>query len=113
MLEARAALTAASLATYNTVEAHPQLRTAGGEVGIPASRAKDYYETALAAAKEVIENGPYTYDACQRQYTAGLCRQLLQGRVPERRQYGSYLDTRLRVTGTNSRNYEKQSAQKH
>lgn len=60
MLEARAALTAASLATYNTVEAHPQLRTAGGEVGIPASRAKDYYETALAAAKEVIENGPYT-----------------------------------------------------
>lgn len=59
MLEARAALTAASLATYNTTAAHPQLRTTGGEVGIPASRAKDYYETALAAAKDVIENGPY------------------------------------------------------
>lgn len=59
MLEARAALTAASLATYNTVAAHPDLRTAGGEVGIPASRATEYYETALAAATDVIENGPY------------------------------------------------------
>ena len=59
MLEARAALTAASLATYNTVEAHPQLRTASGEVGIPASKAKGYYKIALDAAKEVIEKGPY------------------------------------------------------
>jgi hypothetical protein len=59
MLEARAALTAASLATYNTPEAHPQLRTTGGEVGVPASKAKGYYETALAAAKDVIENSPY------------------------------------------------------
>ncbi|WP_418696575.1 RagB/SusD family nutrient uptake outer membrane protein [Bacteroides sp.] len=58
-LEARAAITAASLATYNTTAAHPQLRTTGGEVGIPASRAKDYYETALAASKDIIENGPY------------------------------------------------------
>lgn len=59
MLEARAALTAASLATYNTPEAHPLLRTTGGEVGISASKAKTYYETALAAAKEVIEHSPY------------------------------------------------------
>ena len=55
MLEARAAITAASLATYNTVAEHPQLRTAGGEVGIPADKAEGYYRTALAAAKEVIE----------------------------------------------------------
>ena len=59
MLEARAALTAASLARYNTPEAHPQLRTQGGEVGIPAEKAEGYYQTALAAAKEVIEKGPY------------------------------------------------------
>ena len=51
MLEARAALTAASLATYNTAEAHPQLRTSGGEVGIPFSKAQEYYKIALAAAK--------------------------------------------------------------
>lgn len=55
MLEARVAITAASLATYNTVAEHPQLRTAGGEVGIPADKAEGYYRTALAAAKEVIE----------------------------------------------------------
>lgn len=41
MLEARAALTAASLATYNTAEAHPQLRTNGGEVGIPFPKPKN------------------------------------------------------------------------
>ena len=60
MLEARAALTAASLATYNTAQEHPLLRTEGGEIGIPASRAQEYYQTALSAAKDVIENGPYT-----------------------------------------------------
>lgn len=59
MLEARAALTAASLATYNTADAHPQLRTTGGEVGIPASKAKEYYQIALAAATDVIQHGPY------------------------------------------------------
>lgn len=59
MLQARAALMAASLATYNTPEAHPQLRTSGGEVGISASKAKGYYETALKAAKEIIKDGPY------------------------------------------------------
>ncbi|MCZ2563928.1 RagB/SusD family nutrient uptake outer membrane protein [Bacteroides fragilis] len=55
MLEARAAITAASLATYNTEAEHPQLRTAGGEVGIPSSKAENYYRIALAAAKELIE----------------------------------------------------------
>lgn len=59
MLEARAALTAASLATYNTEKEHPMLRTSGGEVGIPVSRASEYYQIALKAAKDVIENSPY------------------------------------------------------
>lgn len=59
MLKARAALYAASLATYNTQEAHPQLRTKGEEVGIPAEKAKSYYQVALEAATYVINNGPY------------------------------------------------------
>lgn len=59
MLQARAALYAASLATYNNVEEHPGLRTKGGEVGIPAEKAKGYYQIALTAAKEVINDGPY------------------------------------------------------
>lgn len=58
MLEARAALYAASIANYNNQMTSP-IRTAGGEVGIPADKAKGYYAIALAAAKEVIENSPY------------------------------------------------------
>ena len=58
MLEARAAIYAASLATYNNRMTSP-VRTAGGEVGIPLSKAAGYYQTALAAAKDVIENSPY------------------------------------------------------
>lgn len=58
MLEARAALYAASLANYNNKMPNP-IRTAGGEVGIPADRAQGYYQIALAAAREVIENSPY------------------------------------------------------
>ena len=60
MLEARAAITAGSLATYNTPAEHPLLRTSGQEVGIPADRAKDYFKTALKAAKEVINDSPYS-----------------------------------------------------
>ena len=58
MLEARAALYAASIANYNNKMASP-IRTTGEEVGIPANRAQEYYTTALAAAEEVILNGPY------------------------------------------------------
>ncbi|WP_262246396.1 RagB/SusD family nutrient uptake outer membrane protein [Parapedobacter soli] len=58
MLKARAAIYAGSLANYNNKMPSP-IRTSGGEVGIPADRAAGYYEQALAAAKDVIENSPY------------------------------------------------------
>nr|WP_320057276.1 RagB/SusD family nutrient uptake outer membrane protein [uncultured Bacteroides sp.] len=59
MLEARAALYAASLAKYNNEMSQP-LKTAGGEVGIDASKANGYYEEALAAAADVIDHSPYS-----------------------------------------------------
>src|SRR5690606_34589783 len=58
MLKARAAIYAGSLANYNNKMSSP-IRTSGGEVGIPADRAAGYYEQALAAAKDVIDNSPY------------------------------------------------------
>jgi len=58
MLEARAAIYAGSLANYNNKMPSP-VQTAGREVGIPADKAQSYYATALAAAREVIENSPY------------------------------------------------------
>lgn len=58
MLEARAALYAASLAKYNNLMPAP-IQTSGREVGIEASRANDYYQVALSAATEVIEQSPY------------------------------------------------------
>ncbi|MFD1771547.1 RagB/SusD family nutrient uptake outer membrane protein [Sphingobacterium suaedae] len=56
-LESRAMLYAASLAKYNNQMASP-ITTAGGEVGIPANMATDYYTKSLAASKEII-NGPF------------------------------------------------------
>lgn len=58
MLKARAAIYAGSLANYNNKMNSP-IRTAGAEVGIPADRAEGYYEQALAAAQDVINNSPY------------------------------------------------------
>lgn len=58
MLKARAALYAGSLANYNNKMTNP-IRTAGGEVGIPAERAQGYYQTALEAAEDVINGGAY------------------------------------------------------
>ncbi|MFC7525733.1 RagB/SusD family nutrient uptake outer membrane protein [Parapedobacter sp. GCM10030251] len=58
MLKARAAIYAGSLANYNNKMSSP-IRTAGGEVGIPADRAQGYYEQALTAAEDVINNSPY------------------------------------------------------
>lgn len=58
MLEARAALYAASLAKYNSQMSAP-IQTTGKEVGIESSKAETYYQQALDAATEVIEKGPY------------------------------------------------------
>src|SRR5690606_22028012 len=58
MLKARAAVYAGSLATYNNKMSSP-IRTSGGEVGIPVDLATGYYEQALEAAKDVIDNSPY------------------------------------------------------
>lgn len=58
MLEARAAIYAGSLANYNNKMTSP-IKTAGGEVGIPADKAKGYYDIALKAAEAVIGSGVY------------------------------------------------------
>jgi hypothetical protein len=58
MLEARAALYAASIANYNNKMTSP-VTLPGGEVGIAASSASAYYTTALQAAQAVIQNSPY------------------------------------------------------
>jgi len=58
-MEARAALYAGSIAKYGVTT--PQVSLGGGEVGIPASKAADYYTIALRAAGEIIDGsaGPY------------------------------------------------------
>lgn len=56
-LESRAMLYAGSIAKYNSLMASP-ITTPGGEVGIPAAMANDYYNKSLAASKELI-SGPY------------------------------------------------------
>ncbi len=58
MLKARAAVYAGSIANYNNKMPEP-IKTTGGEVGIPANLAQGYYQTALAAAEEVINSGKY------------------------------------------------------
>lgn len=58
-LKARAAITAASLAKYNNLLT-PEITTPGGEVGIPADAAAGFYETARAAAEEIITDSPYS-----------------------------------------------------
>jgi hypothetical protein len=57
-LKSRAMLYAGSIAKYNGKMASP-ISTPGGEVGIPAARANDYYTKALAASEEVINSGSY------------------------------------------------------
>jgi len=56
-LQSRAMLYAASIAKYNNLMAAP-ISTPGGEVGIPASMANDYYNKSLVASKEIM-SGPY------------------------------------------------------
>jgi starch-binding outer membrane protein, SusD/RagB family len=62
MLKARAALTAASIAKWNTPgDANLNKTDKNGVVthGIPASKADAYYKAAFDAAKEVIDGGAY------------------------------------------------------
>ncbi|MEO5891874.1 MAG: RagB/SusD family nutrient uptake outer membrane protein [Ferruginibacter sp.] len=58
-MECRAALYAGSIAKYGA--GTPQVSLPGGEVGIPASMAADYYTKALAAAKEIITGTAGSY----------------------------------------------------
>lgn len=57
-LESRAMLYAASIAKYNNLMAEP-ITTPGGEVGIPADKANDYYTKSLTASKAIITSGVY------------------------------------------------------
>jgi hypothetical protein len=57
-LKSRAMLYAGSIAKYNNLRT-PQIRTPGGEVGIPADRAADYFQKSLAAAQEIIRSGKF------------------------------------------------------
>lgn len=57
-VKSRAMLYAASIAKYNGKMASP-IATPGGEVGISASRANDYYTKSLEASKEIISSGSY------------------------------------------------------
>lgn len=58
-LKARAAITAGSIAKYNNLIT-PQLKTSGGEVGIPAELAKKYYTIASETAKEIIDSKAFS-----------------------------------------------------
>jgi len=57
-LQSRAMLYAGSIAKYNNLMSAP-IATAGGEVGIPANKAADYYQKSLSASNEIIANPDY------------------------------------------------------
>ena len=57
-LESRAMLYAGSLAKYNNLMASP-ITTPGGEVGIPADKANDYYNKSLKASREILSSSRY------------------------------------------------------
>lgn len=58
-LKSRAMLYAGSIAKYNQ-QSGLNISTPGGEVGIPASRATDFYTKSVEASKEIITNGGYS-----------------------------------------------------
>jgi hypothetical protein len=58
-MESRAALYAGSIAKYGATT--PAVSLPGGEVGIPAAKANDYYTIALRASKEIIEGNAGDY----------------------------------------------------
>lgn len=57
-LESRAMLYAASIAKYNNLMPSP-ITTPGEEVGIPASKATDYYTKSLAASEAIIASAHF------------------------------------------------------
>lgn len=57
-LQSRAMLYAGSIAKYNNLMGTP-IATPGGEVGIPADKANDYYQKSLAASEAIIANKNY------------------------------------------------------
>nr|WP_321412581.1 RagB/SusD family nutrient uptake outer membrane protein [uncultured Carboxylicivirga sp.] len=57
-MKSRVALYAASIAKYGANT--PEVALPNGEVGIPASMANGYYQTAFDAAEELIGTGPYS-----------------------------------------------------
>ena len=57
-LKSRAMLYAGSIAKYNSRLPAP-IATPGGEVGIPADRANEYYTKSLEASREIIASGLY------------------------------------------------------
>lgn len=57
--KSRAMLYAGSIAKYNTIE-EMQKGTSVRLVGVPASRANDYFKAAYDAAKEVVTSGKYS-----------------------------------------------------
>jgi hypothetical protein len=58
-LKSRAMLYAGSIAKYNSLMAAP-ISTPGGEVGIPGSKANDYFTKSLAASKEIITSNAFS-----------------------------------------------------
>ncbi|MDU1905212.1 MAG: RagB/SusD family nutrient uptake outer membrane protein [Dysgonomonas sp.] len=58
-LESRAMLYAASIAKYNNLMGSP-ISTPGGEVGIPADKATEYYRKSLQASQEIINSSRYS-----------------------------------------------------
>ncbi len=58
-LKSRAMLYAGSLAKYNNAPGFTSLTLPGGVVGIPASRATEYYQKSLAASNEIINSGVF------------------------------------------------------
>lgn len=57
-LKARASLYAGSIAKYNFKT--PSVKTPGGEVGIPADQAENYYKIAYESAKKILDGSPYS-----------------------------------------------------
>ena len=57
-LQSRAMLYAGSIAKYNNLMPNP-ISLPGGEVGIPADRATDYYQKSLAASQAIMASSNY------------------------------------------------------